>query len=766
MLDARDRVTGRTPYVINHDLPGMLHCQVVRSTLPHARILGVDTSRASAAPGVRAVVTGQDLLAMDDVGSRFGPVLTDQSVLAHDVVRYVGEPVVAVVAETARAAALAAELVEVTYEAMPAVFDAIEACSGQAPRLFTEVPERDPMFVDITLRSDHERNICNTFTVERGDVEAGFEQADHVFDEWYDSPAVGAVPLETHAVVADWRPDGVTVWTNTQTPHIVRRQLALLLRTTLSRVRVIVPAVGGGFGAKAYAAIEPVAVLMSKICRAPVRMHLRRDEEFVTMTKHAMKVRLRTGVTDQGDIVAREATAYYNAGAYATISPRKVMFAGYGLNGPYRIPNVRINAHAVLTNTPPAGAYRGFAINQAAWAYENQMDTIAEHLGIDAVELRRRNLLVDGDTFCTGEQLDHLNFVDMLDTVAEKIGWGQGPAVERDGDVVRAWGVSAVIEGTITPSTSAAAVRVNDDGSVVVLTSSVEMGQGIRSALAYNVAEHLGVSTDDVQVSYVDTDLTPYDQQTTASRSAFSMGEALGRASEDLIDKIRHLAAGLLEAPVEEIEFDQGAVQVRGVPDTRMNMGDVIRRTMSGDVLGEGTFTTSGGLDPFTGQGIGSAHWHQSIGAAQVAVDLATGRVTLERYHGAVFAGKVIDPLGAQHQCEGCLLFGVGNALFEELVYADGQLVNGSLADYMVPTLEDLPPERTFDLVEDPERAEPHGLGEPALPPIAPAMSNAVYRATGVRVTSLPLTSERVYRALQDVKAPAPSTTGAEGGVA
>ncbi|WP_416954376.1 xanthine dehydrogenase family protein molybdopterin-binding subunit [Nocardioides sp. T5] len=765
MLDARDRVTGRTPYVINHDLPGMLHCQVVRSTLPHARILEVDTSQAAAAPGVRAVVSGQDLRAMDDVASRFGPVLADQPVLAHDVVRYVGEPVVAVVAETAHAAARAAELVEVTYEPMPAVFDAIEACSGQAPILFTEVPERDPMFVDITLRADHDRNICNTFTVERGDVEAGFAQADHVFDEWYDSPAVGAVPLETHAVVADWRADGVTVWSNTQTPHIVRRQLALLLRTTLSRVRVIVPAVGGGFGAKAYAAIEPVAVLMSKVCRAPVRMHLRRDEEFVTMTKHAMKVRLRTGVTAEGVIVAREATAYYNAGAYATISPRKVMFAGYGLNGPYRIPNVRINAHAVLTNTPPAGAYRGFAINQAAWAYENQMDTIAEHLGIDAVDLRRRNLLVDGDTFCTGEQLDHLNFVDMLDTVAEKVGWGRVPAVERDGDVVRAWGVSAVIEGTITPSTSAAAVRVNDDGSVVVLTSSVEMGQGIRSALAYNVAAHLGVFIDDVQVSYVDTDLTPYDQQTTASRSAFSMGEALGRASEDLIEKIRHLAAGLLEAPVEEIEFDRGAVQVRGVPDTRMSMADVIRRTMSGDVLGEGTFTTSGGLDPFTGQGIGSAHWHQSIGAAQVAVDLGTGRVTLERYHGAVFAGKVIDPVGAQHQCEGCLLFGVGNALFEELVYTDGQLVNGSLADYMVPTMEDLPTDRSFDLVEDPERGEPHGLGEPALPPIAPAMSNAVYRATGVRVTSLPLTSERVYRALQEAKG-STSRTGAEGGVA
>jgi CO/xanthine dehydrogenase Mo-binding subunit len=487
---------------------------------------------------------------------------------------------------------------------------------------------------------------------------------------------------------------------------------------------------------------------MSRWVGAPVRMHLRRDEEFVTMTKHAMKVRLRTGVTNDGLLVAREATAYYNAGAYATISPRKVMFAGYGLNGPYRIPHVRVDAHAVLTNTPPAGAYRGFAINQAAWAYESQMDVIADRLGLDAVEIRRRNLLVDGDTFCTGEVLEHLHFTDLLDSVSEKIGWGQGPDVVRAGDVIRARGISAVIEGTITPSTSAAAVRVHEDGSVAVLTSSVEMGQGIRAALARSVADHLGVDTGNVQVSYVDTDLTPYDQQTTASRSVFSMGEALGRASDDAINKMRALAADLLEVPIEDLTFSDGVISVVGVPDSRLTMAEVVRRSRSGDVLGEGTFTTTGGLDPFTGQGIGSAHWHQSIGAAEIAVDIGTGRVTLERYVGGVYAGKVIDPVGAAHQCEGCLVFGVGNALFEELVFDQGQLVNGSLADYMVPTLEDLPDEHEFLLLED-QGSEPHGLGEPALPPIAPAIGNALARATGVRITSLPLTAERVLAALK-----------------
>ena len=754
MLDARDRVTGRTPFVINHELPGMLHCRVVRSTSAHAKIVGVDATEATKVAGVHVVVSGDDLVEHGGIELCFGPVLVDQPVLAYDTVRYIGEPVAAVVADSLDAADAAAALVRVEYAPLPTVFDAEEACGGDAVVLFEEEPPRDPAFVDIHLRNDHARNICNTFTVEHGDVVKGFEAADHIFDDVYESPAAGAVPLETHAVVADSRHDHTTVWSTTQTPHIVRRQIALMLNLPMNRVRVIVPALGGGFGAKAYASIEPIAVAMSRIVGAPVRIHLRRDEEFVKMTKHAMRVRLRTGVTNDGVLVAREATAFYNAGAYAVISPRKVMFGGWGLNGPYRIPNVRIDSHAVLTNTPPAGAYRGFAINQAAWAYESQMDMIAQRLGLDPIELRRRNLLVSGDTFCTGETLEHLHFQELLDSVAERIGWRAGTDVTQEGDVVRAKGISAVIEGTITPSTSTASVRLNDDGSLVVLSSSVEMGQGIRSALARSVADHLGVGVDNIQVSYVDTDLTPYDQQTTASRSMFSMGEALGRAGDDLIRKVTKLAAAILEVSVDDVEYEEGVLTVKGVPDASITMAEVVRRSRVGEVLGEGSFATSGGLDPFTGQGIGSAHWHQTVGAAEISVDLATGRVRLERYAGGVFAGKVIDRVGAAHQCEGCLVFGVGNALFEELVFDEGQLANGSMADYMVPCLEDMPAVHDFELLEDLERGEVHGLGEPALPPIAPAVSNALYRATGVRITSLPLTSERVLRALHDKQVP------------
>ncbi|MGA5795454.1 xanthine dehydrogenase family protein molybdopterin-binding subunit [Streptomyces cellulosae] len=753
MLDARDRVTGRTPFVVNHEIPGMLHCRLVRSTAAHARIRRIRTDQASAHRGVRAVVTGEELARRGDLAVLFGPVLLDQPVLAIDVVRYIGEPVAAVIAEDPAAAEEAAALVEVEYEPRPAVFDAEEAYSPDAPRLFEQPPERDSFFADITLRTDYERNTCNTFSLVKGDIREGFEAADLVVDDVYESPAAGAAPLETHVVVADARPDRLTVWSATQTPYITRRQLALLFGLPLNRVRVVVPALGGGFGAKAYASVEPIAAALSRVVGAPVRLHLTREEEFVTFTKHAMRVRLRTGVTRDGRIVAREATAFYNAGAYAGVSPRKVMFGAYGLSGPYRIPHLRVDVHAVCTNTPPAGAYRGFAINQCAWAYESQMDTIAERLGMDPVEIRRINLLRDGDTFGTGEVLEHLHFRKLLDAAAERIGWDTaGPAVERHGDLVRAKGVSCVIEGTITPSTSTAAVRLGPDGSVDVLTSSVEMGQGIRPALALSVVRRLGVDPERVQVSYVDTDLTPYDQQTTASRSMFSMGRAADLAVDDLLGKIRELAADALGTDPDGMEVTDGVVHVAGDPEKGMTLGEAVRRSRVGNVLGEGTFVTEGGLDPFTGQGIGSVHWHQSVGAAEVEVDLATGRVRVLRYTGGVHAGRVVDPVGADHQCEGCLVFGVGNALFEELIFDQGQLLNGSLADYMVPSLEDMPGRHDFELTEDPEGGEAHGLGEPALPPIAPAVSNAVHRATGVRIRALPISAEKVLRGLHALR--------------
>lgn len=748
MISDAEKVLGEVPFASNIAVPGMLHCRIVRSTVPHAMLGGIDVSAARCLTGVSAVVTGADLVDDGRFDLLFGPVLHDQPILAIDKVRYVGEPVAAVVAESIEAAEEAVAAVLVDYDELTPVFAMEEAIAPGAPRLFESEPAFDAAFADVKMHGDVGRNICNGFKVVRGDADRAIDAARHVFEDTFYSPAVQHVPLETHACVANWRGGRLTIWSGTQTPYILRSQLAGVLRVPLTSVRVIAPPLGGSFGAKAYASIEPLAALLSLLSGSPVRLHLQRDEEFVTITKHAMKVTLTTGLSSDGLIVGRRATGYFNAGAYAGISPRKIMWGAYGITGPYSVPDVRNEMFAVYTNTPPAGAYRGFAINQCAWAYESQMDVIAATLGIDPVELRRRNLLHDGERFCTGEVMNDVHFDEVLNRVATAIRFDEKPPAHPNPDIVRGKGVSCIIEGTITPTTSTAVVKLNADGSADTLTSSVEMGQGAQQALRLIVASSLGIDPGRVSVSGVDTDVTPYDQQTTSSRTVFSMGRALEIACAELRDQLATLGARLLDTS-EEVVAAGGRVFVSANPEREVTYGEVVRRSGFGNLLGRGTFRTKGGLDPETGQGVASAHWHQSAGAAEVEVDLRTGKVRLLSYRGAVFAGRVIDPVGAELQCEGGLTFGVGNALFEELVFDNGQLVNGTLADYMLPALGDLPADWSFEILEGDESSEAHGLGEPLLPPVAPAIGNAIFDATGVRIRQLPLSAERILRAIR-----------------
>lgn len=754
MISDIERVLGGVPFASNLRLPGMLHCRVVRSSAPHARLVSVDADVARKMPGVHAVVTGSDLVADGRVGLCFGPVLHDQPVLAYDKVRYVGEPVAAVVARTAEAAEDAAATVSVTYEELPAVFAVHEALADGAPRLFDAAPPVDASFADISVHGDFGRNVVSTFKVVRGDVERALATADHVFEHRFSSPAVQHVPLETHACVAEWRGGRLTVHSGTQTPFIVRAQLAGIFGLPQASVRVVAPPLGGGFGAKTYANIEPLVAALAYLTGRPIGLHLSRDEEFVTVTKHAMEVTLRTGVSRDGLLVARHAVGYYNAGAYAGISPRKIVFGAYGINGPYAVPDVRHEMSAICTNTPPAGAYRGFAINQCAWAYESEMDIIADSLGMDPLELRMKNLLQSGDRFCTGETMGDVHFRELLGRVASAIGYGsRRRAVEagHDGDTARGVGLSCIIEGTITPTTSTALVKLNADGSLGLLTGSVEMGQGVQVALRRMAAAALGIGLDSVSIAEVDTDTTPYDQQTTASRSVFSMGTAVERACEEIRHQLATLGGALLEAP-GEVEVGGGRVVSLLDPGRALTYGEVVTRSGVGNLLGRGTFRTEGGLDPETGQGIGSVHWHQSAAAAEVEVDRRTGQVRVVTYRGAVHAGRVVDPVGAALQCEGGLTFGIGNTLFEELVFDRGQPVNATLADYMVPALTDMPDDYAFEILEDraDPAAEPHGLGEPLLPPVAPAIANALFDAVGVRVYDLPLTAEKVLRAVRE----------------
>jgi CO/xanthine dehydrogenase Mo-binding subunit len=751
MLDARERVTGRIGYTIDVELPGMLHAKLLRSVSPHAKIVSIDTSKARGLPGVVAVLTGQDLVDRDDLFPWYGPVFRDQGVLAIDRVRFVGDPVAAVAAVDLDTAQEAVGLIDVEYEELPAVFSIDEALAEDAPEIHPGPSRIGQTFPDVIINPQG-GNVCNHFKLRKGDIEAGFAEAAHIFEDVFTSPAVQHVPLETHACVAQVEAGQITVWAGAQIPFVVRSQLAEIFKVPASRVRVIVPTLGGGYGGKCYPKIEPIAAVLAAAAKRPVKLHLTREEEFITITKHAVRVRMRTGVRADGTIVARQSTCHFNTGAYADIGPRLIKNGGYGTGGPHSIPNVHVDSYAVYTNLPPAGAFRGYGISQAAWAYETQMDMIAERLGLDPYEFRMRNLLNDGETVMTGEPMEDSHFHELLDSVSSKIGWdfrGWDAEPERRGSKVRAKGLSCIIKGTVTPSTSTASARLNDDGSLDVLTSSVEMGQGLKTALAILAAERLSLPVRWVGVSEPDTAVTPYDQQTSSSRTSFSMGSAVALAVDEIRDELVRFAADMLEVAAEDLELVDGSVRVAGAPDRALTYAQVVRQSRNGNLLGSGTFKTKGGLDPETGQGIGSVHWHQAAGAAEVEVDLETGRIELLGYQAGVYAGRIINPVQAELQTEGNVAFGVGQALFEEMIYDHGQLQNGNLGDYMIASIKDMPAHLDLTILEHPQPAEIHGIGETSLPPVMPAIGNAVYRATGVRITDLPITPEKVLRGLR-----------------
>jgi CO/xanthine dehydrogenase Mo-binding subunit len=756
MLDAHERVTGDIEFSIDVTVPGMLQAALLRSIVPHARIVRLDVSAARELPGVHAVLTGEEIAARGDVRPRFGPVLRDQPILALDRVRYAGEPVVAVAADDRDTALAALELVDVDYEELPAVFELDEALAEGAPIVHEEPPAAGPTFADVILHSGAGTNVCNSFRLRRGDVEQGFAEAEHVFEHVFSSPAVQHVPLEPHCCVADVRPGRITIHAGTQIPYTLRAQLAEIFGLPVSAVRVIVPLLGGGYGAKCYPNIEPIAACLSLAARRPVRLALTREEEFVTITKHAVRIRMKTGVRADGTIVARQVTAHFNTGAYADIGPRLIKNGGYGTAGPTDIPHVAIDSYAVYANVPPAGAFRGYGISQAAWAYETQIDMIAHELGIDPLELRCRNLLEAGQRFATGEEIHEAHFKELVGAVAERIGWSADEPPERDGSLVRAKGLSCIIKGTVTPSTSTAICKLNEDGSLHVLSSSVEMGQGVQTALALLASEEMGVTVDRVTVVQVDTDVTPYDQQTSSSRSTQAMGSAVRGAVVEIKEELKRRAAELLEAAPEDMVVGDGSVGVVGDAASGLTYEEVMRRSRAGSLIGRGTFQSGGGLDPETGQGIAAVHWHQAAGAAEVEVDLETGRVRLVRYEGAVYSGRTVNPVQAELQTEGNVAFGLGQALFEELLYDGGQLQNGTLADYMIASFRDMPPDLGVTVLEGGPDAAVHGIGETSLPAVMPAVGNAVFRACGVRITDLPITAEKVLRALRRV-AEAPS---------
>ena len=757
-VDGPAKVTGAATYTADLVVPGMLHAKVLRSSLPHARIVRVDASPAEREFGV-VTLTAADLAGTDPY---FGPIVRDQPIVAVDRVLFAGDVIAAVAAEERDIAEEALDLIEVEYEPLPAVTDTAAAMVSGAPILHATRPTPDVQFID--MRSVHfqpDSNVCSTYHVAQGDVEVGLAAADEVFDDVFNVPMIQHGHIEPHAAVAWWEPGGrLIVHSSTQNPSVIRTQLAELFRLPETSVRIIVPYVGGGYGAKTYPKLEPLVAALSRKARRPVGLVLTREEVFMTAVRHPCEVRITTGVRRDGTLLARRVRATYDTGAYADIGPRTAKNGGYSSGGPYRIEHQDLTSLCVYTNKPPSGAFRGFGVPQVCWAYESQMDDIARRLAIDPVELRRRNLVREGDLFITGDRLVSVGIGRCLDQVAEAIGWRglestRPMATERPG-FVRGLGVAAMIKSTMTPSNSAASVRLNADGSATLLTSSVEIGQGPHTGLAQIVADTIGLPFDRVAITFPDTDVTPYDQSTSSSRTIFSMGHAARRAGLQVREQLLEIASDRLEVAPDDLDVVDGIILARGAPGTSMTISEAFAAhfgTAVGSLFGSFDFQTSGGLDPDTGKGRASAFWFLSAAGAEVEVDTRTGKVRVVRAVTAVDVGKAINPRQCWLQNEGSMLTALGSALFEEMQFDNGQPVNASFLDYMLPSMEDFPESFQSLLIETPHPDGPFGakgMGEAALGSVAPAIGNAVANALGgVRLRDLPLRPERVLDALE-----------------
>ncbi len=749
-LDAREKVMGRTTYTTDLTLSAMVHAKVWRSPLPHARVDAIDATAALVAPGVLAVLTAADLTACDPF---YGTAYKDQPILAGEHIRYAGEPVAVVIAETERQAAAAVNLLEVSLTEYPAVLDTTAALADGAPILHEHIRPAGH-FRDLShVRHVANTNICHHQTLDRGDIEIGFDTADEIFEDTFSVPPIYHYAMEPHAVLAKYEPDSVTVWSATQHPFPVRKELAEIFNLPLAAVQVIVPPVGGAYGSKCYTKIEPLAVACSRQVQRSVRLALSVSEACHTVTRHGVTCRVKTGVRQDGTITARQFDIILDTGAYADVGPRVATRASFVAPGPYRIPHVHVDCRVVYTNTVPAGAFRGYGIPQVTWAAESQLDRIAAHLGIDAVVLRQKNLLHAGEEFSAGDLPMDADLPEGLRLTAETIDWRPSPLPQQSAGPRRGKGIACSFkDGGIPHSVSTAVVRVHADGSATVFTGSIEHGQGSDTVLAQIAAETLGISLTNVSLTSPDTALTPYDQGTSASRTTTLVGRAVHEACLDARHQLLHMAAGLLEVPPADVKIQSG---VLSAGKQHLTFADAISQHFGlpgGEVIGKGEWQPSRSSGSVGGSAV---FWEIGMGGAEVEVDTETGAVNVLQYVSMADVGQAIHQQQCEAQDEGGAMQGLGATLFEALISEDGQLLNPNLVDYRVPAFSDLPASFDTVLLQNANGPGPFGakgIGESGMFCVAPAIGNAIAQATGVRLHDLPLTPERVWRALKNAR--------------
>lgn len=725
-VDGVDKVTGRAKYVADLVIPGMIEGKFLRSPYAHARIRSIDTREAEALPGVVAVLTSKDL---DDIGHYMGRGKNkDQPIIATGRVIYSGQPVAAVAAVDRATAEEALSKIIVDYEELPAVITAEEAMADGAPR----------------LHEFAEKNICARHELVKGDVEKGFAEADAIVEDEFEFPMIYHYSMEPHTSIAQVDSDGITIWTSTGHPFGVRADVAEVFHTPLSKVRVHVNFVGGAYGSKSGGKIEPLVAALARKAKRPVRVVTSVAEAMATCRRHSLKCKVKTGVKKDGTLVAKQAEMYLNTGAYAETGPTVTGRTLTRILGPYRYPNLKINAYCVYTNTVSAASFRSIGGPQTSWATESQMDIIAHKLGIDPVELRRKNLVKKDEELRPGYKPLDTDLAKGFKLVTDKLGW-DGP-VSKEGHG-RGCGFGTTDPGAPLASTST--VHVLADGSVVFMCGTSELGQGAKTIMSQIIAEELRVPLDRVTIRPIDTAFTPFDRSTGSSRSTTVMGKAVELAGGDARRQIVELAVEHFECPEDAITLKDGEAIAGG---KKVTYGALINHHFA-DQGGElvGTGYAHSGMAPTPANPL---FWEIGIGAVEVSVDQETGKVHVEKYVTAADAGKAIHPLQCEGQDEGSAMMGFGHTFYEAYQWEGGQIINSSLVDYKVPTFDDVPDEFESILIEDANGPGPYGakgLGEGGIIPVAPAVANAIFWATGARVKTLPLTPEKIWRAIQEV---------------
>ena len=755
MIDGPEKVSGRAKYTADLVAPGMLAGRILRSPYSHAEILEVDVSEAARLPGVKAIVTGADC------DKCFGvlPVARTEHVLARDRVRYRGEPVVAVAAVDDATAKAALRLIKLKVRELPAYHSAAEALASGARAIHDYRPnniERDVLF-------------------ELGDVASAFAQADLVREGTYNCAEVCQNQMEMHAAIADYDAvrDRMTVHASTQVPYYVHLMLAQILGMDMSRIRVVKPHVGGGFGCRTETLnVELIAALLARKARGAVRIVVNREETFITHRgRPETDIKLKFGMTREGRITGVECECIQRGGAHSGYGVVTILYAGSMLYAIYDLQNVKYVGQRVLTNTPPCGAFRGHGTVDVRFAFESLLDDMAAALGLDPFAVRRANLL-SAPTFTQNDlMVNSYGLPECLDWVERESGWkarrgklGNGQDAAKKGSIRKGLGMacSHYISGASKPVNwtgephATVKIKLDFDGSIVVLSGAADIGQGSTTILAQSVAEVLGLDLSRVRVVTGDSEVVPKDNGSYSSRVTFMVGNAAIDAAQNLKALLVAAAARKLEAKPGEIEC-LGELYRAGAQDKGLSFQEVVTEALkdSGTITVTGNYSTipqSHGGKKYRGAAIGGTMGYSySAQVVEVSVDEETGVVTVDKVWVAHDCGRALNRLTVEGQVQGSVWMGMGQAMSEEAAYHDGLLLTANMLDYRVPTIADSPPIEVGIV----ESIDPHGpfgakeAGEGSLAAFLPALTNAIADATGLRFNDLPVTPDRVFAALE-----------------